>query len=131
MGRSVCILGKSGIGKTWAVADAYQGRVIDLNADILKTKQKTIDFLERARSSDLPVVIDEYEALCDLVGLWEIKEPPSQGQFIIISQIPVKFDFPIADLVWCVFEPCCSVSLISAYWTNRFSCSVWLCEGHC
>jgi hypothetical protein len=98
MGRSVCILGKSGIGKTWAVADAYQGQIIDLNADILKTKQKTIDFLERARSSDLPVVIDEYEALCDLVGLWEIKEPPSQGQFIIISQIPVKFDFPIE--VW-------------------------------
>lgn len=98
MGRSVCILGKSGIGKTWTVAEAYMGRVIDLNADILKTKQKTIDFLERARSSDLPVVIDEYEALCDLVGLWEIKEPPSQGQFIIISQIPVKFDFPIE--VW-------------------------------
>jgi hypothetical protein len=95
MGRSVCIIGKSGIGKTWAVSEAYQGRFIDLNADILKTKQKTIDFLERARSSDLPVVIDEYEALCDLVGMWEIKGPPSQGQFIIISQIPVKFDFPI------------------------------------
>mgnify|MGYP003349376930 CR=1 FL=1 len=87
MGRAVCILGKSGIGKTWTVADTFQGHFIDLDADILKTKQKTVDFLERVRYSDLPVVIDEYESLSDLVGLWEIKEPPSQGQFIIISQI--------------------------------------------
>lgn len=94
-GPAVCILGKSGIGKTWYVNNELQGNFIDLTADILKTKQKTIDFLERVKSSPLPIVIDEYEAVCDLVGLWEIKKVPSKGQFIVISQIPVKFDFKI------------------------------------
>ena len=96
----VCILGKSGIGKTWAVHHALGGAggYISLTEDILKSKQGTIDFLERLASTDTPVVLDEYEALYSLVGLREITHPPSKGKFIIISQIPIenKFDFEIA-----------------------------------
>lgn len=97
LGRCVCVLGKTGIGKSWAVRDAFGGNFIELTADILRGKQSTIDFLERLESTDTPVVLDEFETLCDLVGIREITGAPSKGQFIIVSQIPVnsKFEFEI------------------------------------
>lgn len=97
LGRCVCVLGKTGIGKTWAVRDAFGGNFIELTADVLRGKQSTIDFLERLESTDTPVVLDEFETLCDLVGIREITGPPSKGQFIIVSQIPIetKFEFEI------------------------------------
>jgi len=97
LGQCVCILGKSGIGKTWAVNTALGGNYVELTADILKSKQSTIDMLERLKASDTPVVLDEFEAVCDLVGIREITGPPSSGQFFIVSQIPIdsKFDFKI------------------------------------
>jgi len=97
LGRCVCVLGKTGIGKTWAVHDAFGKNFIELTADILRGKQSTIDFLERLESTDTPVVLDEFETMCDLIGIREITGPPSKGQFIIVSQIPIesKFEFEI------------------------------------
>lgn len=97
LGRCVCVLGKTGIGKTRAVHEAFGGNFIELTADTLRGKQSTIDFLERLESTDTPVVLDEFETLCDLVGIREITGAPSGGQFIIVSQIPVdsKFEFEI------------------------------------
>jgi len=88
----VCIIGKTGIGKTWLVHNTFE-RYIELTSDILKSKNETIEFLTKIKSSDLPVVLDEYECVSDLIGLREIKEPPTTGLFVIISQVPVKFDF--------------------------------------
>jgi hypothetical protein len=97
LGPCVCVLGKTGIGKTWSVRTAFGGNYVELTPDILKSKQGTIDMLERLASSDTPVVLDEFEAVCDLVGIREITGPPSRGQFVIVSQIPIdsKFDFKI------------------------------------
>lgn len=97
LGRCVCVLGKSGIGKTHAVHTALQGNYVELTEEILKSKQSTIDFLERLQSSDTPVILDEYESMYNLIGVREITKPPSAGKFIIISQIPIenKFDFEI------------------------------------
>jgi hypothetical protein len=97
IGRCVCVLGKTGIGKSWAVREAFGGNFIELTADILRGKQSTIDFLERLESTDTPVVLDEFETMCDLVGIREITGAPSKGQFIVVSQIPVnsKFEFEI------------------------------------
>jgi len=97
LGRCVCVLGRTGIGKTYAVHDALQGNYIELTEDILKSKQGTIDFLEKLKSTDTPVVLDEYESVCNLIGMREITNPPSAGKFVIISQIPIenKFDFEI------------------------------------
>ena len=92
---AVCVLGRSGIGKSWAVRDAHRPH-IEITADILKSKQATHDFLERVRGTSTPVILDEYECIQDLVGLREIIEPPTNGQFIVVSQIPVKFEFEIA-----------------------------------
>ena len=92
LGPIVCVLGKTGTGKTWLVHNTLE-RYIELTPDILKSKQETIEFLSKIKSSDLPVVIDEYECLSDLIGLREIREAPTTGLFVIISQVPVKFDF--------------------------------------
>jgi len=92
LGPTVCIIGKTGIGKTWLVHNTFE-RYIELTSDILKSKNETIEFLTKIKSSDLPVVLDEYECVSDLIGIREIKEPPTTGLFVIISQIPVKFDF--------------------------------------
>ena len=94
LGRAVCVLGKSGIGKTWAVRKALMP-CIELTPDILKSKQDTIDFLNKIHGTEIPVIIDEYECISDLVGLREITKPPTNGLFVVISQVPVKFDFEL------------------------------------
>jgi len=94
LGQSVCVFGKSGIGKSWAVRDALNP-AIELTYDILKSKQGTIAFLEKVAGSSLPVILDEYECVHELIGLREITRPPSSGMFVVTSQIPVKFSFNI------------------------------------
>lgn len=90
----MCILGPSGVGKTWLVHSLFP-RCAELTADILRSKQDTLSFLNKMQGTDIPVILDEYESLCDLVGLREITTVPSRGQFIIISQIPIKFEFDV------------------------------------
>jgi hypothetical protein len=94
LGQCVCIIGKSGIGKTWAVNHAFGGYYIELTSEILKSKQGTIEFLERIEHSNSPVVLDEYETLSDMIGIREILKPPTKNYFIIISQIPLEHKFP-------------------------------------
>jgi hypothetical protein len=94
LGRSVCVLGKSGIGKSWTVHNALDP-CIELTSDILSSKQSTLSFLERIRGTNISVILDEYETVQDLVGIREITGPPTNGFFIVVSQIPVKFDFEI------------------------------------
>ena len=94
LGRAVCILGKTGIGKTWAVHDAYDP-CVEITSDILKSKQDTIEFLAKIRGTKINIILDEYECVYGLIGFKEITEIPTDGHFIVISQIPVKFDFEI------------------------------------
>jgi hypothetical protein len=95
--QCVCVLGKTGIGKTYAVNKALGGHYIEIKPDILKCKQTTIDFLERVQYIDTPILLDEFETVQDLIGIREIRKPPTRGKFVIISQIPIenKFDFKI------------------------------------
>jgi hypothetical protein len=94
LGQSICILGRTGIGKTWFVRKTFD-KYLELTPEILKSKQETIEFLTKIKSSNLPVVLDEYECCQELIGIREINGPPTSGQFIITSQIPVKFDFDL------------------------------------
>jgi len=103
-GPAVCVLGKSGIGKTWTVHKELSP-CVELTSDILKSKQDTIDFLNKIHGTNTPVIIDEYECIYDLVGLREITGPPTNGLFVVISQIPVKFSFEIKTYDFPVLGP--------------------------
>lgn len=92
LGQTICVLGKTGIGKTWAIRRAYPN-ALELTWNILKSKQDTLNFLERIRGSNLPVILDEYESMNDLIGVKEITGPPTRGQFVITSQVSPNFDF--------------------------------------
>lgn len=98
------VLGKAGIGKTWAVKHALDPH-IELTAEILRSKNDTTDFLEKIRSSHLPVILDEYEAIQDLVGLRELTGPPTKGVFVVTSCIPPKFDFEFVTYDFPVMTP--------------------------
>jgi hypothetical protein len=93
-GPAVCVIGPCGIGKTWT-AKKELGSWIELGPDILKSKNDTVEFLNKIRGTSHNILIDEYECIFELIGLREIKEPPTSGLFVVTSQIPVKFDFEI------------------------------------
>lgn len=104
LGPAVCVMGKSGIGKTWTVRKELSP-CVELTPDVLKSKQDTIDFLNKIHKTNTSVIIDEYECVYDLVGLREITEPPTNGLFVVISQIPVKFSFEIKTYDFPVMSP--------------------------
>lgn len=89
------VLGRTGIGKTWTVRQALDP-CIDLSPEILKSKQDTVDFLEKIRCTSLPVILDDYECFQDLIGLRELSGPPTKGLFVVTSQVLPKFDFEFA-----------------------------------
>lgn len=91
---AVCFWGPPGIGKTHLV-EMTGG--IWLTEDILRSKQGTLDFLDRARSADRPVIIDDFESVEDLVGLRELTGPPSRAQLLITARNPVKLHFPVLN----------------------------------
>ena len=91
---AVCFWGPPGIGKTHLVEIA---RGIWLTEDILRSKQGTIDFMQRVRSADRPVIIDDFESVEDLVGLRELTGPPSRSQLFITARNPVKLHFPVLN----------------------------------
>ena len=93
-GESTCIIGRSGTGKSW-LARQILGTWVELTPDILKSKQDTLEFLDKIRGSNVNVLLDEYECVEDLSGIREIRTPPTNGNFIVTSQVPVKFDFEI------------------------------------
>jgi hypothetical protein len=88
-GTITCVYGKPGTGKTQFVNKELPTH-ISLDHTILKSKQSTIDFFERLRHTETPVVIDNWESLTDLIGIREITEPISKGPLVIISHKPVQ-----------------------------------------
>ena len=84
-----CVYGKPGIGKTHFITQEF-GTCIQLDHNVLKGKQSTLDFFERLRYTASPVVIDNWESVSDLIGIREIKGPVSQGPLVVIAHTPVE-----------------------------------------
>ena len=91
---AICIWGPPGIGKTHFV-EQTQG--VWLGEDVLRSKQNTIEFLERVRNSERAVIIDDFESVQELVGLRELTGPPSRGQLFITALAPIKLSFPVLN----------------------------------
>ncbi len=86
-----CLYGRPGCGKTRFVQIEYPSGYISIEADILKNRQDTLDMFERLKYSEHPIVIDDWEAVSDLIGVREINGAiSSKSPTIIISHTPVK-----------------------------------------
>lgn len=86
--RIVYVYGPPGIGKTWEVMNIVSP-CISIDAEILKSKQSTIDFLEKARTSPRPIVIDDFDSMDDLIGVRELSD---RDHLVIIGNSPYKLD---------------------------------------
>lgn len=87
--RFVYVYGPPGIGKTWTVKKAIEP-YIELDPETLKSKNATIDFLERAKSSSRPMLIDDFESVEDLIG---IRELTGSEHIVIIGNSPYSLSF--------------------------------------
>lgn len=84
-------MGKPGIGKTYTVKKVYPD-IIELTSDILKSKQSTIDFIERIKCSNLPVLIDDYDSVEDHIGIREISGPITSKPLVVVGNNPHSLD---------------------------------------
>ena len=90
-GMLTCVHGKPGTGKTTFVKQKL-GHCIFLEPDVFKSRQGTLDMFERLRYSILPIVIDDWESVQDLIGAREIQGSiSSKSPTIVIALTPVKF----------------------------------------
>ena len=89
-GQLICFYGPPGTGKTTIIKNEFK-HFISIEADILKTRQGTLDFMERISSTSLPIVIDNWESVSDLIGIREIDKAVSKNSpTIFISHTPIK-----------------------------------------
>lgn len=97
-GKITCVHGKPGTGKTHFVSTHLPRHVV-LDHTILKSKQSTLDFMERLCWTDMPVVIDNWESIQVLVGTREVTKALSRGPTVIVSHtlvdIPDTIDWPM------------------------------------
>lgn len=90
-GVLTCVHGKPGTGKTTLVKEKL-GHCIWLDPEVFKSRQGTLDMFERLRYSILPIVIDDWESVQDLIGVREIQGAISpKSPTVIIALTPVKF----------------------------------------
>jgi hypothetical protein len=67
---------------------------VQFDHEILKTKEKTIDFLQRMRCSLLPLVLDDYDLIKSASGLKEFtKGMFTRGTFYVISTEKIEQDW--------------------------------------
>ncbi|MDA9846973.1 hypothetical protein N9C10_03505 [Flavobacteriaceae bacterium] len=88
--KNIILYGTSGTGKSFIINLLLKNNYVEITSDILRSKNSTLDFLEKLRYSTANIVIDDLD--CDLLGTKEIIEligngiQITKGCFIIISQ---------------------------------------------
>jgi hypothetical protein len=75
------VFGPSGSGKTFYIR---QKKPIEIDYEILKTREDTIDFMDRVR---LPVLVDNYESVASCIGIKELR-----GNVYIVSETKLDLD---------------------------------------
>lgn len=89
-GTLTCFYGRPGSGKTTFLKKEFE-RYISLDAEVLKTKQTTLDLFERLKWTHVPIVVDDWESVCDLIGVREIHGPISPNSpTVIVAHAPIK-----------------------------------------
>jgi hypothetical protein len=97
--RIVYIYGPPGIGKSHSMKSI---KCIDFPHSVLRSKQPTLDFLERAKYSRFRLLLDDFDSVSDLIGVKEINEDNFRG--VIIGNAPwtlplhvYQYEFPVMD----------------------------------
>ena len=89
-GGLYCLWGRPGCGKSTYLESLFPTRII-IEPDVLKTKQGTIDFIERLKGTYVPVIIDDWEAVNELIGVREFETAVSvHSPTIFVSHSPIK-----------------------------------------
>lgn len=92
------VYGRHGIGKTQYFSN-FRHAVLD--HDVLRSKEKTSDFMDMMKYSFLPLVLDDYELVESLPGIKELRALKI-APFYVISHEPIqsldilteKYEFP-------------------------------------
>jgi hypothetical protein len=92
--EAICLYGDSGVGKTYLVTHIMKSRnYVDLSHDLIKTP----DFMDRLKTSDCHVVIDDIESethiVKDIFESVKTGHKLSNGSLIIIARNLNKVDF--------------------------------------
>jgi hypothetical protein len=95
----LCIWGNSGSGKTWAIHNCFN-KFLELDYDTLRSKQLTVNFIEKVSCTDIPILIDDWEIVKELSGISEIKGPLNKSVTIIVSTQPLDDNFPFKLYHW-------------------------------
>lgn len=83
----VNVYGKSGSGKSTFFSHIKH---VKLDHEILKSKEKTIDFMSMMRYSFMPLVLDDFDLVEGSIGLKELK--PLRVPFYIVSTQKISLD---------------------------------------
>lgn len=94
----VNVYGKKGSGKTTYIVNQLK-KYIKFDHEILKSKDKTIDFMDMMRFSKFPLILDDYELVENLPGTKEIFVGQRKFLLIVISQerlndCTTSYEFP-------------------------------------
>ena len=95
----VNVWGNPGSGKSHGVRN-YFTNYVELDYDTLRSKQGTVTFIERLSGTDLPVIIDDWNIVNELIGAREIVGPINKNLTIIISPEPITEDFEFRSVNW-------------------------------
>lgn len=97
--RIVYIYGPPGIGKSYTI-NHLGINFIEFPHAVLRSKQTTIDYLERIKFSRSRVLLDDFDSISDLIGVKEITETNFRG--VIIGNAPwslginvYQYEFPV------------------------------------
>lgn len=88
--QNINLYGQSGTGKTFLLNLLLTNKYVEITSDLLRSKNATLDFLEKLKYSTSDIIIDDIEY--DLLGTKEIIElitkggRVTKGCFIIVSR---------------------------------------------
>jgi len=83
----VIFWGQRGTGKTTFLKSHPH---IDFDHDILKSRDRTIDFLGKMDYSKIPLVLDDYETVENCIGIKELRAL-KRTAFFIVTTTPIQF----------------------------------------
>lgn len=88
------VYGPQGCGKTFFFSKLQH---VSFSHDVLKTKEKTGDFMKMMKCSLLPLVLDDFDIVSSLPGVKELVK--IKTQFFIVSENKIDL-----DIITCHFE---------------------------